>query len=65
MARNSIGLREIENAIKALSTEEQKKLLAHLPNLIKIQEEDKSLLKVAEKAFDFWNNPEDEIYDSL
>jgi len=61
----SPSLNEIEQAIQNLPAELQKKLLIELPALLKISLEDFSLLKLAEGSFDFWNNPEDSIYDDL
>jgi len=34
-----------------------------LPNLLSISPEDYGWLKLAESAFEFWNNEEDAIYD--
>jgi hypothetical protein len=68
MKKSSSKLKEIETAIKQLSLEEQKKLLARFPHLVKIQKikaEDLDWLKAADPAFAFWDNPEDEIYDAL
>lgn len=58
-------LEKIENAIRALSREEQKILLTDLPRLLDLSADDIALLKAAETAFNFWDNSEDSIYDSL
>ena len=55
---------EIENGQKA-KPEEQRQFVAKLPHLLKIHLEDLFLLKFAEPSFDFWNNTDDAIYDSL
>lgn len=58
-------LEKVEKEISHLAPEEQRKLLLDLPRLLKISLDDILLLKVAEKSFDFWDNPEDSIYDNL
>ena len=58
-------LQKVEQEISQLEAREQKKLLEDLPRLLKIPVDDILLLRVAEKSFDFWNNPEDSIYDNL
>lgn len=51
--------------IKGLSEEEQKELLSLLPKVLKLSPEDLLWARLAESAFNFWNNPQDEIYDEL
>ncbi len=51
--------------IKALSENEQRELLSLLPKVLKLSPEDLSWARLAESAFSFWDNPEDEIYDEL
>jgi hypothetical protein len=59
-------LKDIEEAIKAFSAEEKRKLLADLPNLMDdLSPVDQDLLKIAEASFTFWDNPEDDVYDDL
>ncbi|MBU1367347.1 MAG: hypothetical protein KJ711_06000 [Candidatus Omnitrophica bacterium] len=58
-------LEKVEREICELKIEEQRKLLCDLPRLLRIPLDDILLLKAAENSFDFWNNPEDSIYDSL
>jgi hypothetical protein len=58
-------LKQIEKAVQTLRPAQQKKLLADLPALIHISNEDMMRLKAAEKSFAFWDNPEDSIYDTL
>mgnify|MGYP003394923079 CR=1 FL=1 len=58
-------LAEVEREIPQLGVEQQKKLLADLPRLLKIPLDDLFLLKIAQHSFDFWNNQEDSIYDTL
>mgnify|MGYP001588093858 CR=1 FL=1 len=60
-----LSLKEIEDAIEQFNRQEQRLLLSKLLYLMKISVEDLALLKVAEPSFDFWDNPEDAIYDRL
>lgn len=61
----SLSLQEIERAIEQCPPEEQRKLLAELPHLLKLSPADLASLKLAEPAFEFWENPDDAIYDTL
>ena len=54
---------EITEAIEKLDVKEQVELLKTLPQHLKISPDD--LARLAEPAFEFWNNPEDAIYDEL
>jgi len=65
MAVAKLSIKKVEKVIKEMSPEEQRRLLLELPSLLKIPVEDLGLLRLAESSFDFWNNPEDAIYDSL
>jgi hypothetical protein len=56
---------EIEKAIERLDVKDQIKLLRELPAHLKISPDDVAWLKLAESAFDFWDNPDDAIYDKL
>lgn len=58
-------LKAIEKAVRLLKPQEQRKLLADIPALIKFSPNDIARLKAAESSFAFWNNPEDAIYDTL
>ena len=60
-----LSLAQIEQAISNANPEKQKKLLKDLPHLLKIHFSDLALLKVSEQSFDFWNNPDDIVYDRL
>jgi hypothetical protein len=60
-----VTLKTLEKCIRALKPEEQRKFLRDLPALIRLSKEDMVRLKVAETSFTFWNNPSDDIYDSL
>jgi hypothetical protein len=56
---------EISEAIEKLDLKEQVKLLQTLPQHLKITPDDLAWSRLAEPAFEFWNNPEDAIYDEL
>ena len=58
-------VRQINEAIEHLDVREQIRLLQDLPAHLKIQPDDVAWLKAAGPAFEFWNNPEDAIYDKL
>jgi hypothetical protein len=58
-------IQEIGEAIQQLDVRDQVQLLRELPSHLKIQPDDVAWLKAAEPAFEFWNNPEDAIYDQL
>lgn len=54
---------EISAAIEKLDVKEQVELLRILPQHLKIPVEDLAWSRMAEPAFEFWNNPEDAIYE--
>lgn len=56
---------EISEAIERLDVRDQVKLLQDLPQHLKIMPDDLAWSRLAEPAFEFWNNPEDAIYDEL
>lgn len=56
---------EITEAIERLDVREQIRLLGELPGHLKIAPQDLAWLKASESAFDFWDNPEDAVYDHL
>jgi len=56
---------EITEAIEKLDVREQVELLKTLPQHLKISPDDLAWSRLAEPAFEFWNNPEDAIYDQL
>lgn len=65
MKKSNLSVKEVEKAIESFEVEDQKKLLKNLPKLLKFSPADFGLLKSAESAFGFWDNPEDQIYDNL
>ena len=58
-------LQEINEAIEKLDMKQQVQLVEELPRHLKFSLEDVAWSRLAESAFDFWNNPEDAIYDRL
>jgi len=56
---------EITEAIDQLDAREQIRLLGQLPAHLKIKPKDIAWLRASESSFDFWDNPEDTIYDQL
>jgi hypothetical protein len=50
---------EISAAIDKLDVREQVELLRILPRHLKISMDDLAWTRLAEPAFEFWNNPED------
>ena len=56
---------EITEAIEQLDAKSQVQLLEELPSHLKIKPEDIGWLRVSEKSFEFWENADDAIYDSL
>jgi hypothetical protein len=56
---------EIEAAIERLDVRQQLQLLQDLPAKLKVSAEDIAILRNAESAFGFWDNPDDAIYDEL
>lgn len=58
-------LKTLKKCVRALKPEDQRKFLRDLPALIRLPKEDLARLKVAETSFAFWNNSQDDIYDTL
>ena len=59
-----MSLVKIEESIRKAKPEEQRRFLARLPYLL-LSLDTFALLKTAERSFQFWNNPEDAVYDDL
>ncbi len=51
--------------IKSLSEDDQREFLSFLPKQLKVKPEDLLWARLAESAFSFWDNPEDQVYDEL
>ncbi len=60
-----LTLQDVERAIQQFPPEQQQRLLAELPRLLRISGTDLVYLKLAESAFQFWDNPDDATYDAL
>ncbi len=58
-------VQEITDAIERLDVKEQVRLLEELPAHLKISPDDVAGLKLAESAFDFWDNLDDAASDKL
>ncbi len=56
---------KIFEEIKSLSRDEQREFLSLLPKALNLGPEDLLWARLAESAFSFWDNPEDEINDEL
>ena len=56
---------EISEAIEKLDLKQQIELLRILPQHLKIPIDDLAWSRLAEPSFEFWNNPDDAIYDQL
>ncbi len=55
----------ITEAVERLDVREQVELLKELPRHLKISPDDAAWTRLAESSFEFWNNPDDAIYDNL
>jgi len=51
--------------IREFKPQERHEFLRLLPDLLYISLEDYGWLKLAESAFEFWDNEEDAVYDQL
>jgi hypothetical protein len=60
-----LSIKQIEEVIREAEPEEQQQILARLPRALHISLSDLALLKLSEGSFDFWNNPDDAVYDKL
>jgi hypothetical protein len=52
---------EISEAIDKLDVKEQVELLRILPQHLKVSLDDLAWSRLAEPAFEFWNNPDDAV----
>ena len=59
------SVEEIEKAIERLDVREQIRLVRDLSAHLKFSPEDMATWRVAESAFQFWENPDDAVYDDL
>ena len=56
---------QIEQAIERLDVKDQVRLLQELPGHLTVSPDDVALLKLAQSAFAFWDNPDDAAYDAI
>jgi hypothetical protein len=56
---------EILEAIRDLPPEAQREILTRLPSVLALSRDDLACFRLAEPAFQFWDNPEDAVYDAL
>ncbi len=59
------AVQAITEAVERLDVREQVELLKELPRHLKISPDDAAWTTLAESAFDFWDNLDDAIYDTL
>ncbi|RLC98063.1 MAG: hypothetical protein DRI77_05915 [Chloroflexi bacterium] len=58
-------VRQVVQIIQEFKFQERDQFFRLLPTLLNISSEDYGWLKIAESAFEFWDNEEDAIYDQL
>jgi len=58
-------VRQVVQIIREFESQERGQFLHLLPTLLNISSEDYGWLKIAESAFEFWDNEEDAVYDRL
>ncbi|MBI2891235.1 MAG: hypothetical protein HYY13_10685 [Nitrospirae bacterium] len=61
----STDVAELIRRIQGLPHDKKRELMQILPSVLDIDPEDMAWLKASEPSFQFWDNPEDEIYDRL
>lgn len=61
----AVNLDRVVEEIVALSPHDKVRLLERLRSILAITPEDWARLKLAEGAFDFWENESDAAYDDL
>jgi hypothetical protein len=59
------SVEDVLNALKGLPPEAQQEVLNRLPSVLALSSEEMARLRLAESAFNFWDNPEDAAYDAL
>ena len=65
MATQRWSVEDILSALRDLSPEARQEVLNRLPSGLALSSEEMARLRLAEPAFDFWDNPEDAAYDAL
>ena len=59
------SVEQIIGAVRDLSPEAQQEVLIGLPSALSVSRDDLAWLRLAEQAFQFWDNAEDAAYDVL
>lgn len=59
------SVEKILGAVRDLPPEAQHEVLTRLPSVLSVDLEEPAWLRLAEMAFEFWDNPEDAVYDAL
>lgn len=59
------SVEQILGAVRDLSPEAQQEVLIRLPSALSVSRDDLAWLRLAEQAFQFWDNAEDAAYDVL
>ena len=65
MATFRWSVEQVIDAVRRLPPDGQREVLARLPSVLALSSEDLAWLRLAESAFEFWDNPEDAAYDAL
>jgi hypothetical protein len=65
MTASRWSVEEVIDAVRRLPPESQREVLARLLSALALSSEDLPWLRLAESAFEFWDNPEDATYDAL
>ena len=65
MSASRWSVEEILGAVRELPPEAQREVLTRLPSVLALSADEMAWLRLAEPAFEFWDNPEDAAYDAL
>lgn len=65
MSASRWSVEEILGAVRDLSPDAQQEVLTRLPSVLSLSQDELAWLRLAEPAFQFWDNPEDAAYDAL
>lgn len=65
MTASRWSVEQLLGAVRDLPPEAQREVLARLPSVLALSPEELAWLRLAEPAFEFWDNPEDAAYDAL
>lgn len=65
MTESDWSVEQVLGAVRDLPPEAQQEVLARLPSVLSLSADILAWLRLAEPAFEFWDNPEDAAYDAL